>query len=114
MYGVTFMAVSSKISQIESKIFQLQAKQQELLKQHLLGLADLISKTNLAQVDIKALTGGLLFLRDKITIHDPITEDWRIAGERFLRKHRPKRKSASKKTAQTDTTAQSPQSPAQS
>ena len=108
------MNASLKISQIESKISKLQAEQQELLKQHLLDVVDLMSKMDLTQIDVKVLSGGLLFLRDKVSTHDPIMEDWRQAGERFLRKHRTKRKSSSKKIAQADTTAQPMQSSLQS
>ena len=108
------MTASLKLQHLESKISKLEFQKQGLLKQRLDHIAELISKLDLSHLDDKILAGGLLFLREKITMSDPIMEDWRQAGERFLRKHRPKRKSHSKKTLQTNATPQpaqiSPQS----
>src|SRR5260221_2702214 len=95
------MTASLKLQRLESKISKLDSQKQDLLKQRLDETAELMSKLNLANLNDKLLVGALLFIQERITRGDPMTEDWHQAGERFLRKNRANRKSSSKKTSQT-------------
>lgn len=79
------MRASLKINQIESKISELQSQKQRLLEERQKEIALLIATFDLASLEDNVLIGGLKYLRHKITIQDPIMEDWRTAGERFLR-----------------------------
>lgn len=84
------MSASTKLHQLESKISDLQKQHQLLLKERQQEIATLLTAVDLAHIDNKMLTGGLLFLKEKISIKDPIVEVWREAGEKFLRYTKPK------------------------
>src|SRR5207247_1133377 len=97
------------------KLSGLQNQHQILLRERQQEMAVLLSATDLADLDDKILVGGLLFLKDKITTQDPIVEAWRDAGEKFLRRTKPRtgprvsseKSISSKQTAAPQTTAQS-------
>ncbi|MCI5059207.1 MAG: hypothetical protein MRY83_24050 [Flavobacteriales bacterium] len=78
------MSASLKLRQLESKISTLQTQHQNLLKDRQQEIAGLITSLELAHVEDNLLIGSLLFLKDKISIQDPILEAWRLAGDRFL------------------------------
>jgi hypothetical protein len=80
------MKPSAKIRDLEAKILDLQAQHQHLLNQRQQEIAALITQVDLTQTDDKILIGGLLFLKEKITINDSMLEAWHNAGERFLRR----------------------------
>lgn len=63
----------------------LQEEYKKRLLQRQQAIASLIVTLDLAHIDDQLLIGGLLFLKDKITIQDSLVEDWRSAGDRFLR-----------------------------
>jgi hypothetical protein len=106
------MTASLKIQKLESKIMALQSQQQELLKQRLLGIAQHISRLNLAQMDDVKLVKGLLFLQDRIAKQDPALEGWQNAAEKFLRK--PKNKTNPREAHPHNSKAQSALSPPES
>jgi hypothetical protein len=101
------MTASLKIQKLDSKITALQAQQQELLKQRLVGIAQHISRLNLAQMDDVKLVRGLLFMQDRITKQDPDLEDWQHAAEKFLRKPKSKNKTSSRAACPRNSTVQS-------
>ena len=82
------MPASAKIRNIESKISALQAKHQQLLEQRHRDIVSMIAELDFVHVDDKILMGALIFVKEKITSEDSITEDWRDAGSRFLRQNR--------------------------
>lgn len=84
------MSASIKLHHLESKISDLQKQHQLLLKEREKEIASLISSVDLAHLDDKTLAGGMLFLKEKITTQDSITEAWHVSGEKFLRYHKPK------------------------
>lgn len=84
------MAASLKMRQLKSKISELQKHYQLLLKERQTDIAALIPMADLAHLDDKTLMGGFLFLKEKISTEDPIMEAWHVAGEKFLRQHKPK------------------------
>lgn len=84
------MSASLKIRQLESKISDLQSQHQILLKERQQEIAVLFSTVDLAHLDDKILLGYLLFLKDKITTQDRMLEAWHDAGEKFLRRSKPK------------------------
>lgn len=96
------------IHQLKSKITTLQTQYQKLLTHRQQDIASRIATLDLADMDDQLLMGGLIFLKEKITTQDPIMENWRNAGERFLRKTKPKRQSTSKPTAPSSSSNQSP------
>ena len=102
------------LNQIKSKISALQNQYQKLLIQRQQDIASLISTLDLAHVDDQLLLGGLIFLKEKITTHDSIMEEWRNAGERFLRTIKPKRQSHPKPITPSSSPTQSPQKHPQS
>lgn len=109
------MKASLKISQIESKISDLQSKKQRLLEERQKEVAALITTLDLASLEDKILIGELQFLKHKIITHDPMMEDWHAAGERFLKhRKRSKKLNSSKKHTVTFTTHQSSQKSPQS
>lgn len=103
-----------EMKQIKSKITALQDRHQKLLILRQQDIASLIASLDLAHIDDQTLIGGLMFLKDKIVVKDPMTEDWRNAGERFLRKIKPKRQSTSKPIAPPSSPNQPPQKQPQS
>jgi len=103
-----------EINQIKSKISALQDRHQKLLVQRQQDIASLISALDLAHVDDQLLLGGLIFLKEKITTHDSIMEEWQNAGERFLRTIKPKRQSPPKPITPSSSPTQSPQKHPQS
>ncbi len=74
------------LHQLKSKISDLQTRYQHLLNQHQEDIAQLITRLDLAPLEDEILIGGLLFLKDKIAKSDPLMEEWRDAGARFLRR----------------------------
>ena len=76
--------------QLESKIADLQTLYQRLLKERQQEIAILLSAIDLAHLDDKTLAGGLLFIKEKVRAQDSIVEAWRDAGEKFLRRSKPK------------------------
>lgn len=102
------MKVSLKISQLESKISELQSQKQHLLEERQKEIAALVTILDLSSLEDKTLIGGLQFLKHKIMAHDSIMENWHNAGERFLRHtKRSKRLSSSKKDTSLLSTHQS-------
>lgn len=95
------------LRQIESKISDLQKQHQHLLTQRQQDIASLITSLNLAHIDDQILIGGLMFLKDKITTQDPLAENWRDAGGRFLRRTKPQKHSPSAPPATPHPTHQS-------
>lgn len=79
------MKASLKISQLESKISDLQFQKQRLLEEREKEIALIISNLDLSSLDDKVLVEGLQFLKYKVSTKDPLVEEWRSAGERFLR-----------------------------
>ena len=84
------MSSSVKIRQLKSKISDLQSQYQHLLPQRQQDIAALITSLDLASMEDTFLVGGLMFIKDKVAIQDPIVEGWRKAGERFLRQTKSK------------------------
>lgn len=80
--------------QLESKILDLQAQYQSLLTERQQETATLLSTVDLIHLDNTILLGGLLFLKEKTTSQDAtsksLVEAWRDAGEKFLRRTKPK------------------------
>ena len=108
------MKASLKISQIESKISDLQSKKQYLLKERQKEIVALIATLDLSSLEDKVLIGGLQFLKQRITVQDPIVEVWHNTGERFLRHtKRSKRLNFSKKDTTPLSKHQSPQKQSQ-
>ena len=103
------MNASLKISQIESKISELQSQKQHLLEERQKEIAVLIATLGLTSLEDKVLIGGLQFLKHKITTQDPIVEVWHAAGERFLRRFKPQKHCLSQKTEQAVRKSQSSQ-----
>ncbi|MGC8483868.1 MAG: hypothetical protein ACP5OE_09535, partial [Thermodesulfobium sp.] len=58
--------------QIKSKMLALQEEYQKLLTQRQRDIASLIATLDLAHIDDQLLIGGLMFLKEKITIKDAI------------------------------------------
>ena len=85
------MTASIKMHQLESKIANLQNQYQHLLSQRQQDIATLITSLDLASLEDPLLVGSLLYIKDKVTTKDPIMEGWHNAGERFLRKQKPKK-----------------------
>lgn len=79
--------------QIQSKIFDLQTQYERLLKERQQAITTLITNLDLAALEDHLLMGGLLFVKDKTTTKDPIMEVWRDAGEKFLRRTKPRNSS---------------------
>lgn len=73
------------INQLKSKMSALQEEYEKRLFQRQKDIASLIVTLDLADIDDQLLIGGLLFLKDKIMIQEPLVEGWRNAGDRFLR-----------------------------
>jgi len=92
------MSASLKLRQVESKISTLQNQCQHHLKQRQQEIANLIAVLELASLDDTILTGGLLFLKEKITTKDPVISSWHTAGERFCRRAKPRKVTSPKKT----------------
>jgi|GEM_PF-2481693 len=100
------MTASLKLRALSAKISELQAQQSDLLKKRNLDIAEDISRLNLAHLDHMKLMGGLLFLSEKITTDDPITEDWLKAGEKFLRRQKGRGRGPTKAACQANPTDQ--------
>jgi hypothetical protein len=95
------MPASLKIRQLESKIIELKSLQDELVKKRNLVIAQQLSNLNLAHQNHKKLMGALLFINDKLSANDLITEDWFKAGDNFLRRKKTKSRSVAKISSQT-------------
>lgn len=109
------MKASLKISQIESKISDLQSQKQRLLEDRQKEITTLIAFLDLASLEDKILIGGLQFLKHTITTKDSLVEDWHYAGEQFLRHtKRARRILSSKKDSSPPSTPQPPQKSPQS
>lgn len=76
--------------QLESKISDLQTQYEFLLKERQQHITTFIATLELASLEDPLLIGGLLFIKEKVTEKDPILEAWRDAGEKFLRRSKPK------------------------
>ncbi len=100
------MIASTKVRIIESKISALQAKYQQLLEQRQRDIAALIARLDLAHIDDKILVGALMFVKEKVIADDSITEDWRDAGSRFLRRSK-RHKSAAENSPANQSSSQS-------
>jgi cell division protein ZapA (FtsZ GTPase activity inhibitor) len=68
------MNASTKLHQLESKISELQSQHRLLLKERQQEIAALLTMLDLSSVNDKILTGGLLFLKEKITTQSSIME----------------------------------------
>ena len=90
------MNASIKLRQLEFKLSTLQIHQQNLLKER---------QQEIASFDDSILLGGLLFLKDKIIMQNPMVEVWQQTGMRFLRRKQ-KQNSTSKRVT---TSYQTPQ-----
>lgn len=113
--GVKRMKASLKISQIESKISDLQSQRKRLLVDRQNEIASLIAALDFTSLEDKVLIGGLRFLKHKISTKDPLVEDWHIVGERFLQHtKRCKRIHSSKKDSYPESTSQPSQKSSQS
>ena len=99
------MNASIKLRQLEFKLSTLQIHQQNLLKERQQEIAALITSLDLASFDDSILLGGLLFLKDKIIMQNPMVEVWQQTGMRFLRRKQ-KQNSTSKRVT---TSYQTPQ-----
>ena len=95
--------------QLESKISDLQAQYQSLLKERQQDITTFIAALDLASLEDPLLIGGLLFIKEKATEKDPILEAWQVAGEKFLRRTKPKKHASLNQTAAAQTTSQPPQ-----
>ncbi len=82
------MKSSVKMQQIESTIAVLERTRKNLLEQRNQEIAQLISRIDLASIDNKTLMGGFLHLSHTLNTDPSKKEEWRIAGEKFLRKSR--------------------------
>jgi hypothetical protein len=99
--GFIQMTVAAKIDSIQLKIDSLKKKKNELERKRSESLARLIQKCGLADLDENVLSGGLLSLANNL---DSNKEEWRKAGDKFLRKNQrsttqPSNEKDSKKTA---------------
>ena len=74
---------------LASKISELQTLYQQQAQHRQEDIVHLLSWVDLTPVDDSILMGAFLFIQNKITIKDPILEDWNDAGTRFLRQPKP-------------------------
>jgi hypothetical protein len=95
------------MQQIKAKITALQHQYDEFQKQRQQDIAHLITTLDLSSLDDETLVGGLIFVKDKTTAQDHIAEVWWEAGERFLRRSKPRKHRLS---LQTEALSPNPQS----
>ncbi len=71
--------------QLESKTSNPQHPYQRPSEERKKEITALLSLVGLEHIDDPTLVGFFLFIKDKEASNDPIVEEWRTAGERFLR-----------------------------
>ena len=77
------MTVAAKIDSIQQRIESLKKKKNELERKRSESIAKLVQKCGVADLDENVLAGALLSLAKDL---DSNKEEWRKAGEKFLRK----------------------------
>ncbi len=78
------------MNQTKAKIIAIQHQYDEFQKQRQQDIAHLITTLDLTDLDDETLVGGLCLIKDKTATQDSIMEVWRDAGERFLRRSKPR------------------------
>jgi hypothetical protein len=97
------------MQQIKTKITSLQHQYDEFQKQRQQDIAHLITTLDLSELDDQSLVGALLYIKDKVVSQDSIAEVWRDAGERFLRRSKPRKHRHAKQAEASSPKAQSSQ-----
>lgn len=80
---------AKNMQRLASEISKLQSRYQQQVQRRQEDIVHLLSWVDLTPVDDSILMGAFLFIQNKITIKDPLVQDWNVAGARFLRQSKP-------------------------
>ncbi len=100
---------AQSMRQLKSKMAGLQAHYQQLVQHRQNEIATLLSWIDLTSLEDSTLMGAFLFIQDKATTQDPLMEEWKNAGARFLRRTKTKTSVPSTHPAPSPKTTQQPQ-----
>ena len=75
-----------KTEKTRAKLQELEAQYKESLERRTKDLIDIMNALDLSSVNGYALIGGLLDIKEKAKNQNAICEDWRKAGQNYLKR----------------------------
>lgn len=77
-----------KLAALKEKKKTLQEKEDKIKSEALTDISTYLLDANALDVDFITLMGGMLYVIDKTKQKDKITEEWKLAGQKFCQQRK--------------------------